>query len=117
MDFMPTDSLTAIVGAQVAETCLGAGLVLVAVLAIEVITACPSAFANAVRGCAVQVLVHLEHLVLAASLRDRVLVLRLRRLHHHHRIVLRRILHRFFILRAGLFLILRHLPRKILRIF
>ena len=54
---------------------------------------------------------------LAASLRDRVLVLRLRRFHHHHRIVLRRFLLLFFMLRLVLFMILRHTPRILLRVF
>ena len=114
MDFLPSDSLTAIVVAHVAGTWRGAGLVLVEVLALEVVTACPSAFAFAAKGRAVQVQM-LSHL--AARFTDGVRVLKLKSLHHTHRIVLLRILHRFFIHRALLFMIRRCILRTLLRLF
>ena len=114
MDFLPSDSLTAIVVAHVAGTWRGAGLVLVEVLALEVVTACPSAFAFAAKGRAVQVQM-LSHL--AARFTDGVRVLKLKSLHHTHRIVLLRILHRFFIHRALLFMIRRFMKSKTILIF
>ena len=110
-----SQSLTEVVVAKLALAWPGAALVLVAPLAPESVAAHPLSRAlNAAldRAVLVQMLSHL-----AARFTDGVRVLKLKSLHHTHRIVLLRILHRFFIHRALLFMIRRFMKSKTILIF